>query len=256
MIDISLVIIVISALAGLGVGSFINVVVLRLYSRENITGRSHCVDCETTLRWVDLVPVVSYVLLRGRCRYCGKDIAGQYPLVEAVTATVFVLLAVWFWADPLRLTIYALYSSMLIVIFVYDLKYYLIPDIVSIPAVIVGIIGSLLLHVSWQSIVIGITIGGGLFLVQFILSRGKWVGGGDIRLGAAMGAMLGWPMIGVALFGAYVLGACVAIPMLVARRKGMKDALPFGTFLSVATVLTLLIGQPILHWYLYELIRL
>lgn len=240
---------------GLGIGSFLNVVILRTHSEDTLMGRSACMHCQHQLAWYMLLPVVSYVALGGKCYYCHKPISAQYPLVEASTAAIFFILANMYWADPVRLVFYCLYSSILVVIFVFDLKYYLIPDRFTIPGIVVAIIGSIILGLTWWQIGLGIVIGGGLFLLQYALSRGKWIGGGDIRLGAVMGAMLGWPYIMVALFIAYVGGAIIAVGLMLTGSKKFSDKLPFGTFLSVATIITLMAGEIILHWYVHDILH-
>lgn len=247
--------VLITAITGLGIGSFLNVVVFRVRSEESLTGRSHCPHCQKNLSWYELIPVISYLALRGKCRQCSATISAQYPLVEFVTAVCFGLLAIWFYSDIMRLVIYCIYTAFLIVIFVYDARYYLIPDWFTLPGISLGVIGSLLLGVSWWQIGLGLLIGAGMFLIQFVISRGKWIGGGDIRLGAMMGTMLAFPNVIAALFVAYMLGAVVAIPLLISGRKHRKDMLPFGTFLAVATFITLLTGDSIIHWYWYELLR-
>ncbi|MFA5995108.1 MAG: prepilin peptidase [Patescibacteria group bacterium] len=249
-----IVIIIITVLAGLGIGSFLNVVILRTNSKESWLGRSHCPACLTTLSWYELFPVASYIGIRGRCLHCKAGIAWQYPVVESVTAIIFGILGAWFWAEPLKLTIYAVYSALLIVLFVYDLKYYLLPDRFTLPGIMIAIIGGLLLGMNPINIMLGIITGAGFFLMQFLISRGKWVGGGDVRFGALMGAMVGWPNITVTLLLAYALGTVVAVPLLIWRRKTMQDRLPFGTFLSVATWLGLLYGTPLVYWYMHNVL--
>ncbi|MBI2415650.1 MAG: prepilin peptidase [Candidatus Kerfeldbacteria bacterium] len=245
-----------AALLGLGIGSFLNVVIIRLHSNEPLTGRSHCVYCQKQLRWFELLPVVSFVALGGRCRYCQQAISWQYPLVELITAAVFATITVWFSTDPLRLGVYLVYSAILIVLFVYDARYYLIPDIITLPAIIFSIIISLLLGNHWLNIMLALAVGSGVFLLQYVASGGRWIGGGDIRLGALMGAMLGWPNIVVALFLAYCGGAIVAVTLMILGKKKMTDRLPFGTFLSASTIITLCLGNQLVYWYLYEFLRL
>lgn len=247
--------IAIAALFGLGIGSFLNVVVLRLKKSETLLGRSHCPKCQHQLPWHELIPVLSYLMLRGQCSRCSKKISFQYPLVELITASMFVMLSIWFWNEPLQLGIYTVYTTILLTIFIYDLKYYLILDIFTIPGIVLAFIGGLLLDISVLNLFIGMAVGGGLFLVQYVISRGKWIGGGDIRLGVLMGLMLGWPTILVGLFVAYVIGALVAVGLMLGGKKNMKDALPFGTFLSAATVFSFIFGHDIIHWYLYELLK-
>ncbi|MDP3970363.1 MAG: prepilin peptidase [bacterium] len=245
-----------AALFGLGFGSFLNVFVLRTFSGETLTGRSHCVSCQKQIAWFDLIPVFSYLFLLGKCRYCKKGISAQYPIVEFCCATLLVIIAVWFYGEPIQMAIYMMYVFFLLAIFIYDLKYYLIPDILTLPGIVLAVIGSLILGFSWWNIFLGMLVGGGIFFAQYVFSKGRWIGGGDIRLGLLMGAMLGFPNIIVALFLAYLFGAAIAVPLVITRKKNRKDKLPFGTFLTFATFITILFGDKIMNWYLYGVIGL
>ncbi|MDD5040084.1 MAG: prepilin peptidase [Patescibacteria group bacterium] len=235
---------------GLVVGSFLNAVIYRLHAGVSfMKGRSYCPLCKHDLGWRDLVPVISFFMLWGKCRYCRKGISWQYPLVEIGTALTFLAL---YWRFDLSAEFYVLlaYASLLIIIFVYDLRYYLILDRVSIPAFCIAIVGSLfVLDISILSLVIGVAIGGGFFSLQYAVSRGKWIGGGDIRLGAVMGAMLGYQKLLIALFMAYVLGSLVGVGLIASHRKGWKSKVPFGTFLAAATILVFIFGDRILDAY-------
>lgn len=254
MATIQLFSISIAALLGLGIGSFLNVVINRLAEAESILGRSHCPDCKHQLVWYELLPVVSYIGLGGRCKHCQKSISLQYPVVELTTATLFVIMTQWFWPNVLDISIYIVYTTLLLAIFVYDLKYYLIPDVFTIPGIVLAIVGGWLLGITPLNIAIGSAVGGGLFLIQYLMSRGRWIGGGDIRLGFLLGAMLGWPNVIVGLFSAYVIGASVAIGLMMRGKKTMKDMLPFGTFLSAATIGSFLFGNQIIDWYFYGIL--
>ncbi len=249
---------------GLFVGSFLNVVVYRLHREESfVKGFSKCLFCGHRLYPKDLVPLFSFLFLKGKCRYCRHKIAKQYFLMELATAIGFTLIAWHFWqsADSqvilasfngllaLKLWTWALFFSWLLIIFVYDLKYYLILDQVTLPAVIIAFILNLFLGFSWASLLLGAVVGGGFFFLQFIVSKGKWIGGGDIRLGLLMGMILGWPHVLVALFLAYLLGSVFAVGLLLAGKKHWGDKLPFGTFLSLATFVVLLYGDILISWY-------
>ncbi len=249
---------------GLFFGSFLNVVVYRLHRAESfIKGFSKCLFCQHRLYPKDLVPLFSFLWLKGKCRYCRQRFSQQYFWVELFTAIAFVLiwwrifptadLAIWLdqvtWLAASQVIFWWLLASWLIVIFVYDFKYYLILDQVSLPAIVFAFVGNLLLGDSWLNLLIAALAGGGFFLLQFVLSKGRWIGGGDIRLGLLMGMILGWPQIITALFLAYVLGSIVGIGLLLTKKKGWQDKLPFGTFLTVATILTMLYGQEIIKWY-------
>lgn len=249
---------------GLFVGSFLNVVVYRLHREESfVKGFSKCLFCGHRLYPKDLVPLFSFLFLKGKCRYCRHKIAKQYFLMELATAVGFTLIALVLWqsldsqiilTSISNLLIFQtlawwIFFSFLLIIFVYDLKYYLILDTVSLPAIVLAFIFNLFLGFSWQNLLLGALVGGGFFFLQFIISRGKWIGGGDIRLGLLMGALLGWPQVLTALFLAYLLGSIFAIGLLLAKKKHWGDKLPFGTFLSLATFIVLLYGDILINWY-------
>lgn len=235
---------------GLMVGSFLNVVIARLATGESfLITRSHCPHCHQTIAWYDNIPVISFLALRQRCRHCQKPISWQYPLVELATGLIFAGLFRQFgWT--LDFVALAIFSCFLIIIFVYDWKHGLILDAVTLPAMAVALIFNLIRGFSWWDLLLGAAIGGGFFLAQFLLSRGRWIGGGDIRLGALMGLMLGWQMLLVADLLAYLAGAGVAIVLLASARKKLGSPIAFGTFLSGATLVTFFYGQPLLAWYL------
>ncbi|MFA6271799.1 MAG: prepilin peptidase [Patescibacteria group bacterium] len=234
---------------GLIIGSFLNVVVYRMKNKKDfLKGRSFCTHCRKTLSAIDLVPLLSYIMLRGKCRYCKKSISKQYPLVELGTGLVFLILYLKF-GFSLEFYIYALYSVFLIIIFVYDLLYYLVLDSVSIPAIIIGFIGSLVLGFPLTNILIGGIIGLTFFLLQFVISKGKWIGGGDLRLGLMCGFMVGWPKILPLLVVTYVSGAIISVSLLATKKKKWEDSVPLGIFLTLATLVVLLYGNQIIDWY-------
>lgn len=250
-------------LFGSAVGSFLNVVILRAPKRQSIMkNRSHCPKCKHSLSALDLIPVFSFLILKGRCRYCKKKISKQYAMVELVTGLIFVLGFLVFGLSP-KFFFFLIYASFLIAIFVLDYTKYIIPDFLSVPAGLFALFGSFAVAFSQQkSFAISafsaltsnlgwaILIGGGFFLLQFLISRGRWVGGGDIRLGAVMGLMLGFPNIIAALGISYVIGALWSVGLMILERKTIKDVLPFGTFLTISTVICLLWGDQIVRTYL------
>lgn len=234
---------------GLIIGSFLNAVVYRLKHKKNfLKGRSFCPHCKKSLSVSDLVPVLSFLILRGECRYCQEKISKQYPLVELGTGIVFLILYLKF-GLTLEFFVYALYSIFLIIVFVYDLLYYLVLDVVSIPAIIIGFFGSLLLGLSLTNILIGGIIGLSFFLLQFVISRGKWIGGGDLRLGLMCGFMVGWPKILPLLVITYISGAIISVFLLASKKKKWKDSVPLGIFLTLATLVVILFGDIIIDWY-------
>ena len=237
-------------LIGLAIGSFLNVVICRLDQEKSpVRGRSFCPQCHRQIAWYDNIPILSFLLLGGRCRHCRESISLQYPLVELATAVIFILLY-WRFGPGLPFLVTAVFSCFLLVIFTYDLKHYLILDRVAVPAMIFAFLANLYLGLGFWHLILGAIIGGGFFAVQFFVSQGKWVGDGDIRLGALMGLMLGWKYLLVALFLAYLIGAGFGLILIFLNKKKMSSAIPFGPFLAGATFITLLYGDQILNWYL------
>lgn len=235
---------------GLAIGSFLNVVILRIGKKKSFfKGRSLCSHCLKTLAWFDNIPLLSFVSLAGRCRYCRKRISWQYPLVELASALIFVWLYQRF-GLTFQFFAYAILSCFLLVIFIYDLKHYLILDRVVLPAMVIAFFANLYLGFGFWNLALGAVLGSGFFALQFFVSKGKWVGGGDIRLGALMGLMLGWKFLLVALFIAYFIGAVFGIILMALKQKKMSSAIPFGPFLTGATFIALLYGQDLLNWYL------
>jgi prepilin signal peptidase PulO-like enzyme (type II secretory pathway) len=249
---------------GLIVGSFLNAVICRLKTGEKIiTSRSACPYCKKKLTARDLIPVVSFILYKGKCRYCKKPISWQYPAVELATALAFAI--IYLKIAPIS-TLYLLFvicyllfiASILIIIFVYDVKHYIIPDKVIIPAIAVALSVQLLalskinlqLISSLPFALSGAVIAGGFFLLLVLASSGRWMGGGDIKLGIFMGLVLGYPLVLVALFIAYISGAAIGISLMFCRKKKINDEIPFGPFLTCAMFITLLWGNQILEWYL------
>jgi len=266
-------------LFGLAIGSFLNCLIWRLHTRESLIDRSHCPKCGHKIAWYDNIPLLSFLLLRGRCRNCHEPISIQYPLVELVTGLLFVLAFYQnFGVSELScVTCYVLpvmrllrdwfVIAVMIVIFIYDLRWYLILDVVSLPAAGIILASNLYLGnttynicrlenlwscnaLSWSGMLISAIIGGSFFLAQFIVSRGRWIGGGDIRLGLLMGFILGWPFILVALMIAYFLGSIAGLGLVAANRKKWGSQIPFGVFLTTATIITMFWGSGILKWYL------
>lgn len=244
------------------VGSFLNVVILRLHNGGSIVkSRSKCPHCQHLLGPKDLVPLASFISQRGKCRYCQKKISWQYPLVEAATGLLFVLATynmigslsfVNLFYNSAVFSVWLrnlIFISFLLVIFVYDLRWYLILDVITWPAMAVALVFNLLIGFSPLNLLIGALVGFGFFALQFFISRGKWIGGGDLRLGALMGMMLGWKSLLVALLVSYMVGALVSICLLASGKKGLKSAIPFGTFLAIGTLVALLWGEEIVNWY-------
>lgn len=254
-------------LFGLAAGSFLNCLIYRLEKNESfLKGRSFCPNCKHTLSWQDLIPLLSFLILKGKCRYCQQKISWQYPVVEITTGALFVLLLNY----ELRITnyefftlnniLYSLFlilnSCFLVVIFVYDLKHYIIPDKIIYPAIIITFLyiifhSLFIIHNSKFLIQLLFSAFGAaaFFLAIVLISRGKWMGVGDIKLAFLMGLILGWPNILVALFSAFLIGAIIGVGLMALGKKTLKSEVPFGPFLVTGTFLALFWGQEIVNFY-------
>jgi leader peptidase (prepilin peptidase)/N-methyltransferase len=236
-------------LTGAVIGSFLNVVIVRLPRSESlITPRSHCPACGAELHWFDNIPILSFLALRGRCRACSAKISWRYPLVEAGTAGLFGLAA---WRSPslADAVIAWLFVSALVAVAAIDLEHQIIPDRITVPAMAVGFLTSFLgTRVSWIDSLLGLLLGGGLLFAVIVLSGGG-MGGGDMKLGGMIGAFLGYKLALLALFVAVILGGAVAIGLLSTGIRRRKDPVPFGPFLAIAAAAVMFWGEALLTWY-------
>lgn len=258
---------------GLCFGSFVNALVWRVYKQDStgkkatdkysiLRGRSMCVNCGHTLAWYDLLPVISWISLGGKCRYCKKPISWQYPLVELLTAGLFVL-SYMFWPLALGSTLsvqFGLWLMLLtgfVALAVYDLRWMILPDRIVFPMQAIAALFLLSVFIAsggdWQVLggpVAGILSSAGVFYVLFQLSDGKWIGGGDVKLAVVIGLVVGGAAEALLmLFIASVFGSLVGIPLLVQGKVKAKSKMPFGPFLIVATIITVLFGSDLLAWY-------
>ncbi len=254
--------IALAALLGIATGSLVNAFVLRAKRGLPLMSKNTCIRCVEPIAWFDCIPVLSYVALRGRCRKCSSAIEWQYPAVEIAISLLFALFAARItfgigipdFVDSSELWILfvrdAVISALLVVIFLYDFRFSVIPDKFSIPAVCAALVFNLLMGANPFAVFLGGLTIGAFFSVQFLVSQGRWIGGGDIRMGLLMGFLLGLPLGMVALFLSYVGGAFAGIILLVWKHRRIDSHVPFGTFLAGATVLTMIFGAGILEWYL------
>ena len=236
---------------GLVIGSFLNVVIARVPERRSLwMPGSTCPGCGNAIAWHDNIPLVSFLVLQGRCRACAAPIPWRYPLVEATTAALFVVAWLVFGGDLRQFAMAVVFLAALVTITVIDLRHQIIPDVITLPGIGVGLVASVAAdRVSWLQSVVGILVGGGLFVLVIVLSRGG-MGGGDLKLGAMLGAFLGWQALLVGLFVAVMLGGLSAVALLASRRLARKDAIPFGPFLALGGAVALFWGDAILAWYL------
>jgi len=237
-------------ISGLIFGSFLNALIWRLHSKKSIVqDRSQCPNCRHRLGFWDLIPLASFVCLWGRCRYCHTKISWQYPVVELMSALGFLLINQMPLGLIEKVWLCGLFFLSLLIL-IYDLKYLLIPDS-SIILGIIWIIGYMLLLNRGQiidSLIAGL-IASLFFFLMYYFSRGRWIGGGDVKLGFLMGLFLGWPNILLALLLAYILGAIIGLGLLVFKQATLKSQVPFGPFLILATIVVYKWGEIIINWY-------
>jgi len=241
-------------LLGLIVGSFLNCVIYRLEENKSfLKGRSYCPHCKHILNWQDLIPLLSFLFLKGRCRYCQKPISLQYPLVELVTGLLFVSFFIFHFSFFIFLI-----ACFLIIIFVYDLRHYIIPDKIIYPAILVSgiwyLVSSIFLGLYTKYEILNTIYSAfgaaAFFLLIVLISRGKWMGVGDIKLAFLMGLVLSPPKILVALFLAFFIGAIIGMGLIISGKKTLKSEVPFGPFLVTGTFIALFFGEKIIQWYL------
>lgn len=252
---------------GLCFGSFLNVLIYRLPRGLPITGRSFCPKCKKKIAWYDNIPLFSFILLKGRCRFCYFPISWQYPFVELTTAIFTILVVYHTLTYDTRVTIYLLLIVYaLIVIFVSDLRYQIIPDQIIYPAILISLIYNFLLsstwkesirppsrcllvclppsEVFWGALISGFSAAGFFFLLH-LLTRGRGMGLGDVKLTALMGLFLGFPKIIVALYLAFLTGALAGVILMISGKKKLGSHIPFGPFLAGVTIVSLFYGEVI-----------
>jgi leader peptidase (prepilin peptidase)/N-methyltransferase len=278
--------IIVLAALGLALGSFVNALVWRLHEQEEyahatsrakrskakqtgaknlsiLTGRSMCTSCHHVLAAKDLVPILSWVALRGKCRYCHKPISWQYPLVELVAVLLFIASYLWW---PLgfgsglgvfSFVLWLIFITAFMALAVYDLRWFLLPDRVVYPliglAVIEVIAGAAVFGGGWGAVMQaawGVLFSAGLFYLLYVLSRGKWIGFGDVKLAIVLGLLVGGPLHALLLiFVASLFGSLVAVPMLIRGKAKATTQVPFGPFLLASAVVVVLFGSNIAVWY-------
>lgn len=241
-------------LLGICIGSFLNVVIARLpMGRSLVHPASACPRCGGAIAWYDNIPILSFLVLRARCRSCGASISWRYPAVEALTGGLFVLAYLRFgWSVDLVAALILL--TALVAIAGIDLDHQIIPDIISLPGAAIGFFLSLAPgRLGWLDSAVGIFVGGGVFIVIIVAS--SWLLGqpgmgiGDVKLGAMLGAFLGWKLVLLAALLSVLVGGPLAAALLATGRKGRRDPVPFGPFLALGGTASLLGGEAILAWY-------
>lgn len=247
---------------GLIVGSGINAFEFRFHDPKSFAkGRSICPHCKHVLSALDLIPVVSFLGLRGKCRYCKEKISWHYPVIELITAvsfTCFALFSQLITREPAFGPLFFVglllgFASITILVFLllFDARHQILPNTaVAILAVLGTVSSYVVFHKSLESLAIGAVIGFGFFGLMYLLSQGKWIGFGDVKLGLALGLLLGSPNIVLCLFLAYIVGALYAGYVLITHKKAMKDKIAFGPFLVLAAIVALVVGQTVINWYI------
>lgn len=243
-----------AGLLGALIGSFLNVCIYRLPRHESIVWPgSHCPACGKPIAWYDNIPVISYLLLSGRCRTCRVAIPLRYPVVEAANAIGYLAILWQFGLNGTTILYAALYSALIVVAGT-DLSHKVIPNVITMPGVVVGLLGAAtVLPVGVINSLLGIVVGGGLLWVlawasPYLFGK-EGMGGGDIKLLALVGAFLGWKPALLTIMIGSLIGSVVGISLIVARIMKRDEYIPFGPFLVVGAVLSMFFAQPLLAWY-------
>ena len=237
-------------IAGLLIGSFLNVVIARVPEGRSLwRPGSACPGCGAAIAWHDNIPILSFLALRGRCRACSVPIPWRYPIVEALTAALFAA-AAWRFGPTLDAVTAAALLAGLVAITVVDLEHQIIPDVLSLPGILAGVLANLATgRLPWLESIMGILVGGGVFLAIILVSGGG-MGGGDMKLGAMLGAFLGWKVVLLSMLVAVVAGGILAVALIATGVRGRKDPIPFGPFLALGGAVGLFWGERVLRWYL------
>ena len=235
-------------------GSFLNVCIYRLpLGKSVVWPASGCPRCGRLLSWYENIPVLSWVVLRGRCRTCAAPIGVRYPIIEALTAVMFGA-AWWYYGPSALLASRLVFGCALIVLFAIDLEHHLLPNAITLPGIVVGFVFSFFTEPGWMASLIGLIGGGGVLFgvaeAYYRIRHEEGLGMGDVKMLAMVGAFLGWKLMLVTLMLASLSGSLIGLLLIVSGRGGMKYALPFGTFLALGAAAAATVGQQLLEWYL------
>jgi len=234
---------------GLLIGSFLNVCIYRIPKGKSIVSPpSCCPGCNSQIKPIHNIPVLSYLMLRGRCAYCGTKISAIYPAIELLNAVAYVMVAIRFGFDGKSVLIMALMSVFIVVTFI-DLEHRIIPDGITLPGIVLGLLlGPLVLKIGFVDSLLGVIVGGGLFFLIAVASRGG-MGGGDIKLIAMIGGFIGWKGVLLTIFLGSAFGSAVGIGLMIFKGMHRKTPIPFGPFLVAGAVAAIFWGGGILNWY-------
>jgi len=247
---------IISFLIGLSFGSFLNCLIYRLHNKKTILGRSFCPQCGYQLKWWENIPLFSFIFLKGKCSHCHQRISLQYPIVELLTGLLFVFAFLqnissgW---QPIIINWFIFF--ILAFIFIYDLKYQEVELTILWPAIaLIFLYNFLIGSQPLKSLLISMSVGAVFFLIQYLVTRGKGIGLGDVWVGVFMGAVLvELKILVIALFFAYIIGSIISLILLATKKGKLKTKLPLAPFLVIGTFIALFWGQTIVNWYLLQI---
>lgn len=243
-------------LSGMSIGSFLNVCIYRMpISKSIVYPPSSCPNCGYGIRWYDNIPILSYIWLKGRCRQCAISISPRYPMVELLTG-LFALCVVLRFGLTMQSLIYFVFIAALIVITFIDIDYQIIPDRISLPGIPIFFLASFFIpNLSVRDSLLGIIIGGGslwaIAASYLMITKKDGMGGGDIKLLAMMGGLIGWKGVLFTIFVSSAVGTLSGLIVMLTTKKNMKLAIPFGPFLSIGAITYIFWGDAIIYWYLH-----
>ena len=253
--NLDLFILAAAALLGAIIGSFLNVVILRLPEPDQsiVFPASHCPKCRSPLQWYENIPILSFLFLRGRCGHCGTSISWQYPLVELLMAVITAAISHKFQFSLVGAGYFIFSAALLVIIFI-DIRLQIIPDVISLPGIVLGVVFSLVnTSVTWQDSLIGLFAGGGvlyaLALLYTILRKIDGMGGGDIKLLAMIGAWLGWQSLPFVILASSMTGSIFGLIAMQRQKLGGQTRIPFGPFLSFAALFYVFYSEKILYYF-------
>jgi leader peptidase (prepilin peptidase) / N-methyltransferase len=246
--------ILLAAVLGAVVGSFLNVCIYRLpLGRSVAWPASACIRCQRALSWYENIPLISWLVLRGRCRTCCAPISGRYPIVELLTSLMCAA-AMWYYGPTMLFASRFVFGCALIALFAIDLEHQLLPNVITLPGIVVGFAFSVFTGLGWLSSLIGIAVGGGILFAiaetYYRVRKEEGLGMGDVKMLAMIGAFLGWPATLMTLMMGSIAGSVVGMALIALRRGDMKYALPFGTFLAMGAALSATVGPHLIDWYI------
>ena len=237
---------------GLVIGSFANVCIPRLPLNESVVfPGSHCPACSSAVRPLDNIPVISYIILAGKCRDCATRISPIYPVIEAVTAALLIT-GFFRFGLSFDFLVFVVVAPTLVIITAIDIEHQIIPDVITLPGIVLGLaVGTY--TIGYANSLLGFFLGGGLFYLLAVLSNGG-MGGGDIKYIAAAGALLGWQKVLLVIFIGALLGSIIGLFQIAVQKISRKSLIPFGPFLAMGTLITLFYGNSLIQLYLDYLV--